>query len=464
MSNSIELRIPFGLGEILYDYVFQPATHENVAFGLVSQVTLRRRTVLCVRRVICLKESDYIPNSRHGAMWRGSAMFPIMAAAMDENLGIFVFHSHDHVGPPHLSSDDTDSARDLVPMFRKRVPMRPHGTVVLSRTHSAGRVWLPGNHKFRGLTNTRWFGSSITDFPNSGSGVLHPAKEFDRQSLVVGGHGQATLTNARVAVVGAGGGGSHVIQQLAYLGIGEIVVIDPDVYEESNRHRVVCALQSDLGKAKVEIFRRFVKKLRLGGRVRSVKAAIPDATAVEAIRECDLIVGCVDTLFSRADLQELASRYLIPYIDIGAIVRAIPNSQNGDARVNVAGNIFTFVPGNFCMWCSGFLSRAKIDAEQNGPTRGYFEKNNQEAQVVSFNGILGSQAVSEVLQLLTGFRGSGIRGTDLRIAGEVTSRGYKKFDGVGGTLFEWGGTRLLGCEHCNQSLAAGDLIYTPAAA
>jgi hypothetical protein len=64
----------------------------------------------------------------------------------------------------------------------------------------------------------------------------------------------------------------------------------------------------------------------------------------------------------------------------------------------------------------------------------YFEKNKQEAQVVSFNGVLASQAVSEVLQLLTGYRGSGIREADLKVPGESVFRGYKKFDGVTGTL------------------------------
>jgi hypothetical protein len=71
------------------------------------------------------------------------------------------------------------------------------------------------------------------------------------------------------------------------------------------------------------------------------------------------------------------------------------DGASGDPRVVVAGNIFTFIPGSFCLWCCGFLTREKIDAEQNGPTRGYFEKNRHEAQVVSFNGVLASQAVTE---------------------------------------------------------------------
>jgi hypothetical protein len=463
MTDSIELRIPFGQGESLRNHIFQRGTHEQVAFGLVSHATRGRRTVLCLRKLISLQETDYIPSASHGAVWRGSAMFPIMATAMEHQLGIVVIHAHDHAGLPRLSSDDLRSAEALVPMFRNRVPQRPHGTVVVSRTHAAGLIWLPEARKAKAVKNIRWFGASIANTPDREMPSTDMSEKFGRQALVVGGEGQAKLRRARVAVVGAGGGGSHVIQQLAYLGVGEILVIDPDVYEESNRHRIVWAIQSDLGKPKVKIFERFVRKVGLGTRMQSIRAAIPDADAVRAVWECDVIVGCVDTLFSRSDLQEIASRYLIPYVDIGATVRDVPDAASSDPRVQVAGNVFTFVPGSFCLWCCNFLSRQKIESEQNGPTRTYFEKNKQEAQVVSFNGVLASQAVSEVLQLLTGYRGSSIREADLKVPGQSVFRGYKKFDGVTGTLQEWGGARRSSCEHCEHALAAGDVIFTKAA-
>jgi hypothetical protein len=137
------------------------------------------------------------------------------------------------------------------------------------------------------------------------------------------------------------------------------------------------------------------------------------------------------------------------------------DGASGDPRVVVAGNIFTFIPGSFCLWCCGFLTREKIDAEQNGPTRGYFEKNRHEAQVVSFNGVLASQAVTEVLQMLTGFRGVSLRQSDLALKGTSTVRGYKKFDGVSGTLNEWGGVRRTACPHCASVLGAGDVVFSP---
>jgi hypothetical protein len=461
MNRSIELRIPFGLGETLQEQIYRPGQHEYVVFGLVSHSTRRGSTLLFVRQLIPLRESDYVPNAAHGAMWRGSAMFPLMEAAMERGLGIVIFHAHDHAGLPGLSHDDLQSADKLIPMFQKRVPTRPHGTVVVSRTHASGLVWLPGVRTPQSLTGIRWFGSAIANFDcRQQSTSLETSDEYARQALLVGAEGQAKLLAARVAVVGAGGGGSHVIQQLAYAGVGEIVVIDPDVYQNSNRHRLIAGLRADLGSPKVDIFHRLVKKIGLGGRVRRVRAAVPDADAIEALRDCDVIVGCVDTLFARSDLQELASRYLIPYVDIGATIRPVPEALANDPRIVVAGNIFTFIPGSFCLWCCGFLTPEKIEAEQNGPTRGYFEKNRQEAQVVSFNGVLASQAVTEVLQILTGFRGVSLRQTDLQLTGTSAFRGYKKFDGVSGTLNEWGGVRRTDCPHCRNVLGAGDVVFT----
>jgi hypothetical protein len=461
MNRSLELRIPFGIGESLQKHIYRSGTHEHVVFGLVSHSARRGLTTLYVRQLIPLHESDYVPNAAHGAVWRGSAMFPVMEAAMERGLGIVIFHAHNHVGVPGLSRDDLQSADKLIPMFRKRVPARPHGTIVISRTHASGLIWLPGTRTPQPLTKVRWFGSSIIDFECQRETPVETPPEYSRQALVVTPQGQARLRSAKIAVVGAGGGGSHVIQQLAYLGIGEIVVIDPDVYQESNRHRLVSGLRADLGTPKVDIFHRLVRKIGLGGRVRRVCAAVPDVDAVEALRNCDLIIGCVDTLFARSDLQDLASRYLIPYIDIGATVRLVPDAAPSDPRIVVAGNVFTFIPGSFCLWCCGFLSREKIQAEQNGPTRGYFEKNAQEAQVVSFNGVLASQAVTETLQLLTGFRGAGLRQIDLGMPSASTVRGYKKFDGVAGSLQEWGGVRRLDCAHCGNALGAGDVVLAP---
>src|SRR5713226_756790 len=191
MSRSVELRIPFGIGESLQEHVYRSGGHEYVVFGLVSHSTKRGSATLYVRQLIPLHESDYVPNAAHGAVWRGSAMFPVMEAAMERGLGIVIYHAHDHIGLPGLSRDDLQSADKLIPMFQKRVLPRPHGTVVISRTHASGLVWLPGTRKPQPVTKIRWFGSSIIDFDCRRETIsLETPPEYARQALVVTSEGQ----------------------------------------------------------------------------------------------------------------------------------------------------------------------------------------------------------------------------------------------------------------------------------
>jgi len=123
--------------------------------------------------------------------------------------------------------------------------------------------------------------------------------------------------------------------------------------------------------------------------------------------------------------------------------------------------VLSLIPGGFCMWCSGFLSKEKLATELRGPDRSYFENREGEAQVVSLNGLVASQAVTEVLQLLTGFGSTGLRPSALALDGHPgIQRGFRKLDGVRGTLEDWGASRRPDCCFCNSTLAAGVVSWT----
>lgn len=124
---------------------------------------------------------------------------------------------------------------------------------------------------------------------------------------------------------------------------------------------------------------------------------------------------------------------MIPMIDIGVSIRASAPDRIGGSRVAVAGNVLVLVHGGPCMWCADFLSEAARAAERDGPDASYFRDRLGEAQVVSFTGLVASQAVTEVLQFVSGFAGDGIAPADLRV-GDAEQRGYLKLNGVRGTL------------------------------
>ena len=78
--------------------------------------------------------------------------------------------------------------------------------------------------------------------------------DLSRQSFL-GADSDAILRDTEVVIVGLCGGGSHVAQQLAHLGVGRFVLCDPDVVEETNLNRMVGASLSDAqqARAKVEV-------------------------------------------------------------------------------------------------------------------------------------------------------------------------------------------------------------------
>ena len=83
--------------------------------------------------------------------------------------------------------------------------------------------------------------------------------------------------------------------------------------------------------------------------------------------------------------------------------------------------------------------------------------------MVSLNGVAASQAVTEVLELLTGFAGKGLQRADVALSGQPTlQRGFRKLDGVRGTLEDWGGARRADCTFCRATLAAGVIAWVPA--
>lgn len=448
---SVALRIPLGLGKQLHDLVFAPADHEPVAFCLVSHFAGRDGPTLIVRRMIALEDADYIADPRVGARWRGSAMLPVLRAAMDEQLGILLVHAHPLRDPAGLSGEDRASALRLVPMFRQRVPECPHGSIVLGPRSASGLIAVPGASMVETEVHVRWMGSSIVRWPQQPTGD---------GSLLIGE--QSRVRTARVAVVGLSGGGSHVVQQLAHAGVAEVYGVDADYAERKHRHRIIGLAEEHIEAEdrKTLVMQELVDRVPTDTKFVPVEKMVPSAETIDVCREADVIVGCVDNLHARADLQEIAWRYSVPYVDVGANLRALQR-PSAEPQIAVGGNVLVLVPGGFCMWCCGFLTREKLELELvGGRERSYFQNRKGEAQVVSFNGTVASAAVTEVLQLLTGFRGESIDPKALATA-DGLQNGFLKFDGR--TLVEWGAERRATCDRCREHLGAGQLVWTRAA-
>jgi hypothetical protein len=186
-------------------------------------------------------------------------------------------------------------------------------------------------------------------------------------------------------------------------------------------------------------------------RFTAVNSLVPEKAAIEALKRADVIVGCVNNLNARADLQEIAWRYCIPYVDIGLGLFPLDPDDELSEIAAISGNVFTAVPGGACLWCTGFLTEKKLEMEAGGANRSYLRttlsrQNGQVAAfVTSFNAVLAGLAASDVLQLLLGY------------APVLSTR--RQYDALSGTVSEVLVQRNRSCQKCSSVLAAGDPLW-----
>jgi molybdopterin-synthase adenylyltransferase len=214
--------------------------------------------------------------------------------------------------------------------------------------------------------------------------------DFSRQSFL-GPDSEEILAAARATIIGLGGGGSHVAQQLAHVGVGHFHLIDPQEIDDSNLNRLVGATAEDVAKKtpKVRIAERVISAIRPWADVKVAKKEWQQAD--QLIKDSHVIFGCVDGYRQRMYLESAARRFGLPYIDIGMDVTRL-----ADGQYAVAGQMILTLPGCPCMRCLGFLTQERLEREEND-----YGDAGINPQVVWTNGTLASLAVGTFVRLLT---------------------------------------------------------------
>ena len=239
-----------------------------------------------------------------------------------------------------------------------------------------------------------------------------------RQSFL-GSDSDEILAAANVGIVGLGGGGSHVVQQTAHMGVGGYINVDPQTIDETNTNRLIGGTLADVycesggwgivrklvgslsrfvggtldhidcERSKVGIAERLIRGLNSQARITSMQGRWQDGTT--KLRNSDVIVGALDSFTERAELERFARRNLIPYIDIGMDVHGV-----GDNSFLVSGQVVLSTPGAPCLGCCGIITeqRLKEEAGRYGAAGG-------RPQVVWSNGVLASTAVGLLAQIVT---------------------------------------------------------------
>jgi len=238
--------------------------------------------------------------------------------------------------------------------------------------------------------------------------VIEDADRYDRQISLFGMEGQNRIKAARVGIVGLGGLGSHLAQQLAYLGVTRYALVDGDQASSHSLNRVVTAYPDDIGQYKTDIGERRIRAIQPDAEVTNVPHHLPHPKARAALAQVDLILGGLDHDGPRLQLTDLASAHRIVYIDAATDVHASNGPLIYGGRVVTAGTS----PG--CLFCLDLLDQRQIRRATMTPEELAAEAaiygvpvdalDATGPSVVTINGVVASLAATGAMVHLAGLR------------------------------------------------------------
>jgi len=195
---------------------------------------------------------------------------------------------------------------------------------------------------------------------------------------------QIKLLNSKVTIVGLGGLGGTVTEVLARIGIGELNLIDGDVFEDSNLNRQITSTTVNIGISKADTARERVAQINPGLSVTTHQLFLDEQNAADLISGSDVVVDCLDSLTSRYYLAVACRNGGTPLV-VAAVA-------------GLSGQVTVFFPGD-----NGFESVYGVP--ENMPEKGVETQLGNLAPIV---GLIANLECAEAVKILLG------RGTPLR--------------------------------------------------
>jgi hypothetical protein len=336
---------------------------EHAAFLYAGQMAVGRDRRLLIRRVVPVADTDFGPSDRGG--YRQVTARALARAAIEchaEGLRLVWAHSHPGAGGRvEFSGPDRATHERAHPHMIDMTGGMPVTSLVFGTASVAGEVWMPDG-TVADLDHVDVVGSRMFRLAASPLEAKVCPQRFARQVLMFGAAGQSALARMKVAVVGAGGGGSLLVQALAHLGVGHIVIVDFDSVDWTNLSRVVGAGPRDARRRrlKIDVLRRLVRSIDPAITLTALDGDVTYTADARALLACDFIFSATDTQFARYAVNAICHQYLIPGAQIGSKVLsdgagAMQLAYAAHRPVDLAGG---------CLECAGAIDPDALRREQ----------------------------------------------------------------------------------------------------
>lgn len=410
------------MGE-LEAHLFPGDGDEHAAIISAEVAKTERGVRLLARHLVLARDGvDYVPGKRGYRMLTSRFVTDQILRCADQALIYLAIHCHGGNDAVSFSNDDIASHDRGYPALLD-IAHRPVGALVFASNAVAGDIWLPGGERVR-LQSAHVVGRPMRNlYPMP---MPHPKadRSFDRQARLFGDRGQALLRAQKVGVIGAGGAGSLLVEYLARLGVGHLVVADNERIEFTNLPRVVGSSRRDalfwltapgrpailrrlgqrLSARKTAIAARVARQANASIVMECVNGDVADEMVARRFVDCDFLFLAADSMRARLVFNALVNQYLIPGAQVGAKVTVERSSGNISDVFSVYRPI---VPGRGCLWCNGLISPARLQEEalndrERSEQRYVQETTVKAPSVITLNAVAAAHAADDYLFSVTG--------------------------------------------------------------
>lgn len=346
----------------LQKHLFPGDDKEAVALALCGRSIYEGNHTLCVQEILLIPYELCFERRGDFVHWPTDLINPLLEKSLGKKLAIVKIHSHPGVSEEglfyeHFSEIDNESDNLLFKSIHAWLDDDlPHASCIM----------LPDKRIFGRFFNVKLetekihqvsvIGSNIEIWNYSDDSNQMNEDAQIRNMQTFGEKTIRTLNKLKIGVVGCSGTGSPTIEQLKRLGVGELVLIDPDFVDFLNLNRILGSTIEDAKskEKKVNIMKRSINEVGLGTKVTSYCSHILTNETVKALAECDILFGCVDGAEGRHVLNLISSYYIIPLFDMGVKLDA-----DGQGGINgIYGSVHYIQPNG-----SSLLSRGQYNIE-----------------------------------------------------------------------------------------------------
>ena len=450
-SAACDILVPRHLHDCLMSHLFPGDKDEHGAILRAGVVQTESKLRLLVQNVQPAKFNiDYVAGQRGYRALTPSFIFREIMQCRDAGLAYLAVHNHGSDRRVKFSKTDMESHERGYPALLDIGRGIPVGALVYGRRSVAADIWMPDGSR-RSLGEYRVIGRTIRRlYSEPRHRTSDRSQEHDRQVRMFSADGQQILRSSKVAVVGLGGVGSIVAEHLARLGVGTILLIDPDVIEDSNLSRVVGATHVDVEtqQLKIQIAVRHLRELARDAQLMAIDGDVARESVAETLRDCDFIFLAADSMRARLVVNAVAHQYLVPTVQMGTKIRTDESGKIEDA-MSVVRHIRPTVG---CLWCNGLIDptqlaiEAKTDEERKEQAYGVQEPN---PSVITMNAVAAAHATNDFLFDF------------LDLASGDSPSAYFNFHFDASRMFDVEPRRDSDCHECAARFALGDALELP---